>query len=133
MAEASMLNNLGKRNPCRSILELLRIICMILIVAHHLGVHGHYGNMQISPLNKFVILLLKSGGKLGVNVYMLISGYYLVNSSFKLSRLINTLALTLFYSVGIYFTFVFLYFWSITPLMRRSTRYLSMPEILKPI
>ena len=107
MSESLTSSSIGKRQPRRSSLELLRIICMILIVAHHIGVHGHYGNMELSALNRFVINLLKSGGKLGVNVYMLISGYFLVNSSFKLKRLINTLALTLFYSVAIYFSFVF--------------------------
>lgn len=106
MDKASLLENY-KKAPRRSSLELLRIICMLFIVAHHFGIHGQYGDMQMSQFNSFIIMLLSAGGKLGVNIYVLISGYFLVGSSFKLRRLINTIALTIFYSVSIYLVMLF--------------------------
>ena len=86
----------------RSNLELLRILCMLFIVAHHFGVHGQYGDMEMSAFNRFIVNLLSAGGKLGVNIYVIISGYFLVKSDFKPRRIINTLALTVFYSVTVY-------------------------------
>lgn len=86
----------------RSSLELLRIMCMLFIVAHHFGMHGQYGDMEMSQFNSFIIVLLSAGGKLGVNVYILISGYFLVNSKFKLKRVVNTVLITIFYSVAVY-------------------------------
>lgn len=91
--------------PRRSSLELLRIICMIFIVAHHFGVHGGYGNMEMSFFNQFVICLLSAGGKLGVNIYVLISGYFLINSKFNIMRIVKTVGLTAFYSATIYLIF----------------------------
>ena len=99
------INLKTQKQPRRSSLELLRIICMIFIVAHHFGVHGKYGDMQMSTFNSFIVYLLSAGGKLGVNVYVLISGYFLVNSKFNLRRIINTVGLTVFYSMTIYLAF----------------------------
>lgn len=90
------------KTPRRSSLELLRIICMIFIVAHHFGVHGRYGNMEMSELNRFIIKLFSAGGKLGVNIYVIISGYFLVNSKFKVIQVVRTVLLTVFYSVSLY-------------------------------
>lgn len=101
------MENIKKTSaPRRSSLELLRIFCMFFIVAHHFGLHGQYGDMQMSQFNSFIIMVLSAGGKLGVNVYILISGYFLVNSKFKLKRLVNTVLLTIFYSVSVYLALV---------------------------
>ncbi len=97
---------LTAKSSRKSNLELLRILCMLFIVAHHLAVHGKYGDMPMTDLNRFVIQVLASGGKLGVNIYVLISGYFLINSTFKLQKIINTLFLTVFYSAAIYLSFV---------------------------
>ena len=88
--------------PRRSSLELLRIICMFFIVAHHFSVHGQYGDMEMSFFNEFIKHVLGAGGKLGVNVYVLISGYFLINSKFNVKRIIKTVLLTSFYSSIIY-------------------------------
>ena len=63
-------------------LELLRIIMMILIVAHHFALHGgfDYPTDTVS-LNRLWIQFIQVGGKLGVNVFVLISGYFLIHST----------------------------------------------------
>ena len=83
-------------------LELLRILCMLFIVAHHFGVHGQYVATEMPAFNQFIVTLLSAGGKLGVNIYVLISGYFLIKSDFKPRRIISTLGLTFFYSITIY-------------------------------
>ena len=62
--------------------ELLRIICMVLIVIHHFSVHGGYftETQGTLPFNATLIDLFAMGGRLGVNIFVLISGYFLINS-----------------------------------------------------
>ena len=63
-------------------LELLRIMMMILIVAHHYAHHGGFRFPdEIISLNRLWIQLITIGGKLGVDVFVLISGYFLIHST----------------------------------------------------
>lgn len=91
----------------RSNLELLRIISMILIVAHHYSVHGGFllPNMNF---NKGFIQLLSLGGKLGVDCFVLITGYFMIESRFRLEKAVKLWAQIWFYSVvfmGIFYGF----------------------------
>jgi surface polysaccharide O-acyltransferase-like enzyme len=74
---------------------------MLFIVAHHFGVHSAFEG-EYSFFNDFIILIFSAYGKLAVNVFVLITGYFLVESKFKFKRVINVVALTIFYSVAIY-------------------------------
>ena len=63
-------------------LELLRIIMMILIVAHHFAHHGGFSfSSDTVSLNRLWIQFITIGGKLGVDVFVLISGYFLIGSA----------------------------------------------------
>lgn len=88
-----------------SSIELLRIISMLFIVCSHFCVHGgfHAENMSFS-VNK---LILQNGslGNLGVVIFVMISGYFLSQSSFKLSRIVKIVLQVFFYSCTIYFVF----------------------------
>ena len=80
--------------------ELLRIIAMLFIIAHHFYVHG--GFSSISPTNKALMTFFEFGGKFGVAIFVMISGYFLVNSKFKIKKLIKLVLQIWFYSVAIY-------------------------------
>lgn len=80
--------------------ELLRIFSMLLIVAHHFA--GHGGGDGI--LNNILVV----GGKLGVNLFVLISGYFLINSKINFQKVLKLILECLFYSIIIYFIFVIL-------------------------
>lgn len=92
--------------------ELLRIISMILIIAHHYAIHGGFElSKQAFSAQLFFVQILSYGGKLGVNLFVLISGYFLVTSRCKLKKAVNLwLKVTLFsgcitlffYITGIY-------------------------------
>lgn len=85
-------------------LELLRCIAMMMVVVlHYLGKGGLLGDITAGNLNvtQMVAWVLEAFCIVAVNVYMLISGYFLSNSSFKLSRLITLWLQVWFYSVGI--------------------------------
>lgn len=62
-------------------MELLRIVAMVMIVAHHFVVHGDFsyeaGDVSVNRLWTYFLML---GGKIGVNLFVLISGYYMVKS-----------------------------------------------------
>ncbi len=82
-------------------IELLRILAMMMVVMlHYLGkgklLPALTGEMS---LNGYVAWGLESLSIVAVNVYMLISGYFLVNSQFKPGRLVELLCQTLFYSI----------------------------------
>lgn len=73
-------------------LELLRCIAMMMvIVLHYLGKGGMLSELTGGAVSKAetAAWLLESFCIVAVNVYMLISGYFLCTSSFKVSRLIQ--------------------------------------------
>lgn len=82
--------------------ELLRIICMLLIVGHHIAMHGNYPAEQTIAANVYVVRFFAIGGKLGVNLFVLISGYFMVNSKFRINKLLRLFAQIWFYSILIF-------------------------------
>lgn len=85
--------------------EILRIICMILIVAHHFAWHSSL-SVNTPVVNKRIMDALVVGGKIAVNVYVLISGYFMIESKFKWEKVLRLFLQLLFYSVGIYLVLV---------------------------
>ena len=64
---------------------------MLMIVAHHFSMHGGFPYINDDPLYKGFLQFFGAGGKIGVIVFLLISGYFLVKSTFswrKLGRLV---------------------------------------------
>lgn len=76
--------------------ELLRIICMLLIIWGHLT-NKYLVSEPILGLNYIETHFLKSFTTVAVNVFVLISGYFSI--SFKLPRILKLGQLTWFYSV----------------------------------
>lgn len=87
--------------------ELLRIFSMFLIVLHHCNVHGIFNywhdNSSISDLiNNFFSLFLSSGGKIGVTLFVLLTGYFSCEQNFKLKKWLRIYLQMLFYSILIF-------------------------------
>lgn len=71
---------LGKKNNRNSNIELLRIISMLFVIILHFNVNGAMEYcMTYNKLVYFVLILLESLCICAVNVFMLISGYFLYN------------------------------------------------------
>ena len=84
-------------------LEVLRCVAMMMVVVlHYLGKGGLLPDLT-APLSAqdTVAWLLEAFCIVAVNVYMMISGYFLCESSFKLSRLLTLCVQLWLYSVGI--------------------------------
>lgn len=82
-------------------IEIIRIISMILIVAHHYALHG-FVNIELTySINKYIVEVLSLGGKFGVSCFILISGYYMCISKITDSKIIKLISEVVFYSVTI--------------------------------
>lgn len=90
-------------------IECLRIITMIMIVFIHAFEHGGVlESLQPSTWQYNFYHYLHSLCQVAVNCYILISGYYLVNSKYKSRRLIKIFFCAFFWSIVIYLIFVIL-------------------------
>lgn len=78
-------------------IELLRIIAMLLIIIHHIVIHTNI-YLYIGE-NHFASLVLLTGGKIAVIIYILIMGYYSKKSKFNISRPINIIIKVVVYSI----------------------------------
>ncbi len=87
--------------------ELLRIIAMVMIVTHHFAVHGSFEYAPSSfSFNELWIQLISIGGKVGVNIFVLISGFYMSEScNSPLRRVIKLWLQVIFYAILIFLLF----------------------------
>ncbi len=67
--------------------ELLRVVLMFLIVAHHYAMFSGFAYSDDHFFNKIFLLFFGSGGKIGVSVFVMISGYFLIQKGFSLRKL----------------------------------------------
>lgn len=97
----------SKRN---SNIELLRIICMLMIISLHYMYQGDVLNtLSYGDKNYSLAWIIESVCYVSVNCYVLISGYYLCDvTEIKKSKILDVIIETVFYSVGIYAVFCLL-------------------------
>ena len=77
-------------------IELLRIILMILITLHHFSLYS-----GIKNISKTTYYLCEWGGKIGVEVFLIISGYFMVKSKFKIRKIIILWCQIFFYCISL--------------------------------
>jgi len=83
-------------------LELLRLLSMLMVVTVHVCNHGGLvGNAQKGTGAYYVVWTLFGVSMVCINIYILISGYFLAESSFASFRLAKMELQVLFYSLGI--------------------------------
>lgn len=94
---------MGEPNKRLYNLDLIRIIGMIMIIVlHFLGKSGLWDTYPPSSLGYSLVWATVTFCNVGVNIFVLISGYFLFTSAFKLSKLIALSCEVLFYSVLVY-------------------------------
>ena len=96
--------------------EVLRTLAMFFIVVYHClthGIGGAYGFDIVQPIcfsnllfSDFMLVFCS----IAVNLYVMISGYFLVDLSFKLSRIVRTWTIASFYSCLITVLFMIMNF-----------------------
>lgn len=88
----------GKR---LSNIELLRIVAMLMVILGHYYVHGGIPEEAGLGVTKTVFQFLGSGSKIAVNIFVIISGYFLVTQKFNWMKVIRFLSCTYFWSLAI--------------------------------
>lgn len=85
-------------------LDLLRIICMLMVVTLHFYGHGGLGGDGLSPgsLNWFLGETIYPFSLVAVDCFVLLSGYFQCTSRFKLKRVVSVWVQALCYSVVLY-------------------------------
>lgn len=82
--------------------ELLRIVSMFMIVLYHFAFHSHFSFDSYS-FNAAYINFLEIFGKVGVDVFLLISGYFLVDAKqVRISKIIKLWTQIFFYSITVF-------------------------------
>lgn len=88
---------IGERN---SSFELLRILSILFIILHHYSAHGVPGLTEHAlTTNKIIEQILSMGGNIGVNCFVLITGYFMTNGTLKYKKLLRLILEVFFYSV----------------------------------
>lgn len=98
-----MLQSKKQHKVRNSSIELLRIIAMVMIVFHHFAVHGRFEwDASTISTTRLWYNFIFMGGKIGVNIFVLISGYYLISNTKKLFNVEKTakfIGQVFFYSI----------------------------------
>ena len=99
----------GQKPPRSSNLELYRIVCMLLIVAHHYVVNS--GIMECTyrdPMSARSLFYFLFGmwGKTGINCFVMITGYFMCKSRITAQKFLKLLLEVLFYNIVIYAIFL---------------------------
>lgn len=81
-------------------IELCRIVAMLLVVAVHSGIVA-FGDIKTYDISYWGILVMQSFSIVGVNIFVLISGYFSV--SFKLRSVAKLVWVCFFYAVLSFF------------------------------
>ena len=95
----------------QSNIELLRIVLMLLIIAHHYvvnsGLMSIINNHGVGPRSIF-LLSISAFGKIAINCFVLVTGYYMCKSRITMKKFLKFILEVLFYYIVIYLVFVFM-------------------------
>lgn len=93
-------------------LELYRIICMVMIVAYHYmvnsGLAAEDGPVVNNPLsaNSMYLACFGAWGKVGINCFLMITGYYMCTSSITFRKFLKLILQIYLYRFVLFFIFL---------------------------
>lgn len=102
-----------EKKPRSSNLELYRIICMLMIVAHHYVVNSGLTSAE-GPLttdylsgNSIFLRLFGAWGKTGINCFLMITGYFMCTSQITVRKFLKLLLQVYLYKLLLFPIFLF--------------------------
>ena len=120
MNNTMFLKPIGYKMQRDSNLELYRIICMIMIVAHHYlvnsGLKSTGGPMttDFTSANSIFMTFFGAWGKTGINCFLMITGYFMCSSKITLRKFIKLMGQVYLYKILIYPIFLIAGYESLT-------------------
>lgn len=94
MSKQNSTADLSRRE---SNMDLLRIVSIYLVICFHMSWHSGFSYAAGFSVNKLVIKTFNMFGELGVNLFILLSGYYMVNKNFRWKKAVLLWAEVWFY------------------------------------
>lgn len=88
-------------------IESIRIISMLMIVYHHFSIHSEWNMPEQLGLRSYLITVTGSFGKIGVILFVLITGYFFYKKQNTLSKIWKLNNLITFYTLTIFFLTLF--------------------------
>ncbi len=89
-------------------LDLLKILCMLMIISLHFISHGGLSDyFADSSVNNYVMQLLRSVSICSVNVFVLVSGYFMVSKSTLNFKRLLSIALAVWFYAWVYFALTY--------------------------
>jgi surface polysaccharide O-acyltransferase-like enzyme len=95
-------NTAAKTGSRNATMELLRMVSMLMICMLHALGKSNLLQPMTDPYsgNLFMAWILESLSISAVNIFMLISGYFLIRAKFRISRLVELVLQIVFYTAG---------------------------------
>ena len=92
----------------RSNFELLRVIAIVFIILYHFVFYQKdiFSVITTNSVINILYSLFYAGGKIGVALFIMITGYFMIDKEITLKKLIKLELQVLFYSLGIYLVFL---------------------------
>lgn len=94
-----MTQNLQNKAERNSAIEMLRIVAMLLIVCSHASFHGEFPQQSSSILLNNIMLDWLVLGNVGVDLFIMITGYFFCKKTFHFSALNKLFVSVWFYSM----------------------------------
>ena len=93
---------MSKKNPAvrNGNLELLRLLSMLLIVSYHYVIWGFFEEEMLFSSNKLFVDLMCLYSWGGMLLFVLISGYFMVDGRFTVRKLLTLMGMIWFYTLG---------------------------------
>lgn len=83
----------------KSNLEILRIISMVMIVMHHYAIYSDFLFTNEITVNRIIINFFEMFGRLGVCLFVMISGYFYDKSEFKIKKFMTLILQVFVFSI----------------------------------
>ena len=110
MNSLNTLSEKPQKTPRNSVIELFRILCILMVIAGHYYAHGiAYAMAPYAPetysLRILAMQLISFGADIANDLFVIITGYYMINSVMKGKRILKLFAEMLFYAWAIVLVF----------------------------
>ena len=93
------MKEIDKQNNRSSNFELLRIIAIIMIIMHHYAIYSDFVWTNQLTFNRVLVNFFQMFGKLGVCLFIIISGYFYDKSKLKIKKLATLIIQVFIYSI----------------------------------
>ena len=85
----------------QSNIELLRVISMFLVLLGHYYVLSNFSMVDTISFNWIGMQFLGAWSKVAVDIFVIITGYFLVNQNFRWNKILKLLSCTYFWGIAV--------------------------------